>query len=593
MATQVQFRRGNSTQVAAATPAVGEIVVDTTKDTVVVGDGATAGGHELARADGSNVGTWSVTEVDVSGVYRMDGTSIVNNARKAFFNGLNVTNTSNDGVIFTTTDTSANSTFTGVMIDHNASDNTTLTADRLHMALQITADSSSTGGDTANEYRLFAAHMKAKTTADNDFVYGLYAEGEAEQTTGTISNLFGVYGQATVDPTAGTVSNAFGGNFLASSTAASGTTVTAMYGSFNKAILGANHDTDITNIHGVYAEVETDNSGTAITVNAAYGVRVVMDDDSLGNTTATNAYGVHIDYAGNWTGGNKYGVYQGDTNLTGNVFMSPVRIGQTGSNSPGRGNTTTGLGYDVTNDRLSVSSPSSTPLDLNTNANTHAVQFRRSGTAVGRITVDTANVTLDSSSNGVVRFASNGTQRLEVAGGGLRPVTDNVYDLGSSSQRFAQAYISDGIFFGSETSDHLDTYEEGTWTPAYATSDGNGTFVHDIQVGYYRKIGKFVFLSFRIRTDSIGSPSGNIQITGLPFPARNVSTANTGGTLVVGRTSAFLQAPSSGDVIDNGSLVTMRKDTTATGRGTLVGSDLGTTTNDNDLSGSIMYVSQS
>lgn len=66
MATQVQFRRGNSTQVAAATPAVGEIVVDTTKDTVVVGDGATAGGHELARADGSNVGTWSVTNVNVS-----------------------------------------------------------------------------------------------------------------------------------------------------------------------------------------------------------------------------------------------------------------------------------------------------------------------------------------------------------------------------------------------------------------------------------------------------------------------------------------------------------------------------------------------
>ena len=567
MATQVQFRRGNSTQVAASTPAVGEIVVDTTKDTVVVGDGATAGGHELARADGSNVGTWSVTNVDVSGEFRMDGTDIVNTARKAFLNGLNVTNTSNDGVIFTTTDTSANSTFTGVMIDHNASDNTTLTADRLHMALQITADSSSTGGDTANEYRLFAAHMKAKTTADNDFVYGLYAEGEAEQTTGTITNLFGVYGQATVDPTAGTVSNAFGGNFLASSTAASGTTVSAMYGSFNKAILGANHDTNITNIHGVYAEVEMDNSGTAITANAAY--------------------------AGDWTGGNKYGVYQGDTNLTGNVFMSPVRIGQTGSNSPGRNNTTTGFGYDVTNDRLSVSSPSSCPLDLNTNANISAVQFRKSGTMVGRITVNDSNVVLDSSSNGTVRLASNGTSRVEVAGGGLRPVTDNAYDLGSSSQRFAQAYISDGIFFGSETSDHLDTYEEGTWTPAYATSDGNGTFVHDIQVGYYRKIGKFVFLSFRIRTDSIGSPSGNIQITGLPFPARNVSTANTGGTLVVGRTSAFLQAPSSGDVIDNGSLVTMRKDTTATGRGTLVGSDLGTTTNDNDLSGSIMYVSQS
>ena len=167
------------------------------------------------------------------------------------------------------------------------------------------------------------------------------------------------------------------------------------------------------------------------------------------------------------------------------------------------------------------------------------VRLRKSGTMVGRITVNDSNVVLDSSSNGTVRLASNGTSRVEVAGGGLRPVTDNAYDLGSSSQRFAQAYISDGIFFGSETSDHLGTYEEGTWNPAYATSNGDGTFAHDIQVGYYRKIRRFVFLSFRIRTDSIGSPSGNIQITGLPFPAANVSTQNTGGTLMVGRTIAF------------------------------------------------------
>ena len=58
MATQVQFRRGSTAQVAAATPAAGEIVVDTDKDTVVVGDGSTAGGFELARADGSN---WAIT----------------------------------------------------------------------------------------------------------------------------------------------------------------------------------------------------------------------------------------------------------------------------------------------------------------------------------------------------------------------------------------------------------------------------------------------------------------------------------------------------------------------------------------------------
>lgn len=48
-ATQVQLRRGTSTQVAAFTGAPGEVVVDTTNNRAVVHDGATAGGFALAR----------------------------------------------------------------------------------------------------------------------------------------------------------------------------------------------------------------------------------------------------------------------------------------------------------------------------------------------------------------------------------------------------------------------------------------------------------------------------------------------------------------------------------------------------------------
>ena len=55
MATQLQIRRGTSTQVAAFTGAEGEIVVNTTNDSVHVNDGSTAGGFELARADLNNV----------------------------------------------------------------------------------------------------------------------------------------------------------------------------------------------------------------------------------------------------------------------------------------------------------------------------------------------------------------------------------------------------------------------------------------------------------------------------------------------------------------------------------------------------------
>ena len=58
MATQLQIRRGTSAQVAAFTGAEGEIVVNTTNDSVHVNDGSTAGGFEMARVDGSN---WAIT----------------------------------------------------------------------------------------------------------------------------------------------------------------------------------------------------------------------------------------------------------------------------------------------------------------------------------------------------------------------------------------------------------------------------------------------------------------------------------------------------------------------------------------------------
>ena len=47
MATQVQFRRGTTSQHGSFTGAVGEITVDTDKDTVIVHDGSQAGGFAI------------------------------------------------------------------------------------------------------------------------------------------------------------------------------------------------------------------------------------------------------------------------------------------------------------------------------------------------------------------------------------------------------------------------------------------------------------------------------------------------------------------------------------------------------------------
>jgi hypothetical protein len=55
MSTQVQFRRGTTIETASFTGAVGEVTVDTSKDTCVVHDGAKAGGYPLLREDGTNI----------------------------------------------------------------------------------------------------------------------------------------------------------------------------------------------------------------------------------------------------------------------------------------------------------------------------------------------------------------------------------------------------------------------------------------------------------------------------------------------------------------------------------------------------------
>ena len=55
MATQVQFRRGTTSQTLGFTGAVGEVTVNTDLNTTVVHDGSTAGGFPLLRSDGTNM----------------------------------------------------------------------------------------------------------------------------------------------------------------------------------------------------------------------------------------------------------------------------------------------------------------------------------------------------------------------------------------------------------------------------------------------------------------------------------------------------------------------------------------------------------
>ena len=63
MAKLLKLRRGTTSQHSSFTGAEGECTVDMTKDTLVVHDGSTAGGHALARENLSNVSANTVRDL--------------------------------------------------------------------------------------------------------------------------------------------------------------------------------------------------------------------------------------------------------------------------------------------------------------------------------------------------------------------------------------------------------------------------------------------------------------------------------------------------------------------------------------------------
>jgi hypothetical protein len=105
---------------------------------------------------------------------------------------------------------------------------------------------------------------------------------------------------------------------------------------------------------------------------------------------------------------------------------------------------------------------------------------------------------------------------------------------------------------GTMTSELLNDYEEGTWTPVLATDNVTFTSVgYTIQVGKYTKVGNLVTVTGTIQTNSvvIGSASGNVWITGLPFT--QPSTDAPGGVNCFVAQSWAVDAPLAGYVFDS------------------------------------------
>jgi len=130
-------------------------------------------------------------------------------------------------------------------------------------------------------------------------------------------------------------------------------------------------------------------------------------------------------------------------------------------------------------------------------------------------------VKIDIANNTTLAFALyNGvTQKLAVAGDGKITATNNLAFASGKGIDFSATSDAGGM-----TSELLDNYEEGTFTPTSSAVTLTGTIA-----GHYTKIGDLVTVQC-IFVVPVTSNSSDIEINGLPFNAKN----GTDGSFIQG-----------------------------------------------------------
>ena len=138
----------------------------------------------------------------------------------------------------------------------------------------------------------------------------------------------------------------------------------------------------------------------------------------------------------------------------------------------------------------------------------------------------------------------NGADRLKIESDGDTTVSTGNLVIGTAGKGIDfSAQTATSVTGSSATSEILDHYEEGTFTPEYNSgSAASACFANGItyssQEGHYTKIGNLVTFQLKLDPNSSGltAKSGILQINNLPYNCKNLTT-NGGAFFVL--TNAF------------------------------------------------------
>jgi hypothetical protein len=189
--------------------------------------------------------------------------------------------------------------------------------------------------------------------------------------------------------------------------------------------------------------------------------------------------------------------------------------------------------------------------------------------------------------DGAVTIYHDNNPKIETKSTGIE-VTGNIsLDSGSGIDFSATA--------GTGTSELLDDYEEGVWTPTYAITGGSFSSItyNAYTGGVYTKVGNVVYVSGYITTNSASvSVDGGLTIEGLPFATGSGTGLSTRSTLTIGEVVAFgTNYPTSGRFQAGTSRIYLTERSSANGASTMFqASNMANTTVDNQIAFSGFYM---
>ena len=235
----------------------------------------------------------------------------------------------------------------------------------------------------------------------------------------------------------------------------------------------------------------------------------------------------------------KYGILTGVAS-SGKVWQQVQRIDGTATAynlmlQPSGGNIEIGTSTNV---GFAGQTAPNTPIHVGTSTSTGPI-IQISHENIGGF----GSLDIDAYGSATLRLISNfsGSTMNGVATGKFGLVTPHGRDIvfGTSGvERFRISAGKTGIAFNSDTAqaNHLDDYEEGTWTPVVKLGT---TTVTSTSTGFYTKIGRIITLQAQIVLTNLNSGTGNLTIEGIPFTSANVAHRNHGSVGYYSVASSF------------------------------------------------------